>query len=429
MNTASKHNRDSAIRNTQHALRVAIITTAGVTRQFRQWPEAILGRVLLARGHTVAAFTLLEEGSEITGQGRENVDGIEVRRVRVNKAWLAPSLLPALLKFRPQVIHMFHLRNALNWQATLFAKLFRIPIVFTVVGPYHDPYLVDDRERPYAGKMYPRRLIYTIPQLVRRLLKTRLHKPLSTWQNWCVHYPLKAADRLIALSQHEVGVLARMGMDPRRVEKIPLWIDVPYIEAVPYSSSIAANYPSPHVLFLGQLKERKGYDTLAEAMPIVLESCPETTFLFAGQNPAKAGHLQEICTHNGTLDHAVLLGKVSEEDKVRLMRSADCLVYPTRYESFGLPPLEAMAAGCPVIATDIPVVNEMIQHRVNGILVRRDNPASLALGIIEVLANPALRTSLVGEGKRTLLRYAESPIVERIERLYTSLVPVTRSRP
>jgi glycosyltransferase involved in cell wall biosynthesis len=381
-----------------------------------------LGRALVARGHRVAAFTLLEEGSDITGQAREDVDGIAVQRVRVNKAWLAHGLLLAMLRFRPQVVHLFHLRNALNWQAVLIARLLRVPVVFTVVGPFHDPYLVDDRERPYQGKMYPQRLIYTLPQLARRFISTRFHKPLSTWQNWCVHFPLKAADRLIALSQHEVGLLKLIGLDTTKIVRIPLWIDVPYIEAVPFASSLAASYPSPHVLFLGQLKERKGYDTLAHAMPMVLARCPTTTFLFAGQNPAKADHLKAICERNGTLDHLVLLGKVSEEDKVRLMRSADCLVYPTRYESFGLPPLEAMAAGCPVVATDIPVVSEMIQTGENGVLVRREDPSDLADGIVRVLTDPALSSSFVAGGRRTLSRYSEVAIMDKIEELYATVV-------
>src|SRR6476646_10261393 len=175
-------------------MRVAIITTAGVTHQFRQWPEAILGRALVARGHKVAAFTLLEEGSDITGERHEDVDGIDTRRVKVNKAWLAPELPLALARFRPDVIHLFHLRNALNWQATVIAKLMRVPVVFTVVGPFHDPYLVDDREKPYLGMMYPRRLIYSLPQLVRRLAKERFHKPLGIWQNFCMHFPLREAD-------------------------------------------------------------------------------------------------------------------------------------------------------------------------------------------------------------------------------------------
>jgi glycogen synthase len=399
-------------------VRVAIVTTAGVTRQFRQWPEAILGRALAARGHNVTAVTMLEEGSEITGERREDVDGIDVTRVPVNKAWLAPGLVPALVRARPDVLHLFHLRNALNWQAVVWARAMRVPVVFTVVGPFHDPYLVDDRERPYLGKMYPGRLIYTPRQLARRLLRTRFRKPLSTWQNFCMHYPLRAADRLIALSRHEVGVLRRLGIGEEGIVRIPLWIDVPYIESVPYGPSVAARYPSPHVLFLGQLKERKGYDTLARAMPAVLQRCPGATFLFAGQNPARAGDLTRICEANGSLSSLVLLGRVSEEEKVRLMRSADCLVYPTRYESFGLPPLEAMAAGCPVVASNLPVVNEMISHEGNGILVAPEDPDALADGIVRVLTEPGLRSSLVAGGRRTLTRYCEDTIVGQIDALY-----------
>lgn len=408
-------------------MRVAIVTTTGVTRQFRQWPEAILGRALVARGHEVAAFTIREEGSELTGRAREEVDGIDVYRVRVNKAWLAPALLPALTAFRPDVVHLFHLRNALNWEAALWAKLFRAGLVFSVVGPFHDPYLVDDRERPYTGKMHPGRLIYTPAQLARRLVGARFRKPLSIWQNFCMHYPLKAANRLIALSQHEVGVLRRLGIRAEKVVRIPLWIDVPYIEAVPPGRSVASEYPPPHVLFLGQLKERKGYDLLARAMPLVLERLPETTFLFAGQNPAQAERLAQICRANGSLDNLVVLGRVSEEDKVRLMRITDCLVYPTRYESFGLPPLEAMAAGCPVVATDIPVVNEMIQNGENGILVKPEDPAALAHGILRVLTDPPLRNNLAEAGYHTLRRYSEERIIRQIEGLYLSVKLQVRS--
>ncbi len=92
MSFSSEENPKSKIQNLKSPMRVAIVTTAGVTRQFRQWPEAILGRALVARGHRVSAFTLLEEGSDITGQEREDVDGISVQRMRVNEAWVAPGL-------------------------------------------------------------------------------------------------------------------------------------------------------------------------------------------------------------------------------------------------------------------------------------------------------------------------------------------------
>jgi glycosyltransferase involved in cell wall biosynthesis len=251
------------------------------------------------------------------------------------------------------------------------------------------------------------------------MLKARLRKPLGIWQNFCMHYPLRAANRLIALSRHEVSVLQRLGIASARIVRLPLWIDVAYIDGVATGPSVAEQYSSPHLLFLGQLKERKGYDTLAHAMPQVLERYPTASFLFAGQNPANAEHLIEICHDNGSEGSLVLLGKVSEEDKVRLMRSSDCLIYPTRYESFGLPPLEAMAAGCPVIASDLPVVSEMIEDGYNGILVEPESPSALASAIIGLLSDSSLRARLVAGGRATLGRYSEERIIADIERVYT----------
>jgi phosphatidylinositol alpha-mannosyltransferase len=150
----------------------------------------------------------------------------------------------------------------------------------------------------------------------------------------------------------------------------------------------------------------------------VLAERPTTTFLFAGQNPARAKHLTDICEQNGSIANLVLLGRVSEEEKVRLMRSADCLAYPTRYESFGLPPLEAMAAYCPVVATNLPVVSEMIQGGENGLLVQPESPEDLARGILRLLDDPSLRVRLVEGGRRTLARYDEDAIMRKIIALY-----------
>ena len=73
---------------------------------------------------------------------------------------------------------------------------------------------------------------------------------------------------------------------------------------------------------------------------------------------------------------------------MRLLRRAACLVYPTRYESFGLPPLEAMVAGCPVVSTDMPVVREMIRSGANGLLAPPEDPPGLAAAILACFSSP-----------------------------------------
>src|SRR5579859_202977 len=148
------------------ALRISFVTTTGITTGFRHWPEAVQARALLGRGHPVHAVTYYEAGSPLIGQAKEAVDGVAVRRVAFDRWWRAPALVTALRVARPQVVHLWHLRNALNHGAATWAAQQHVPLVFTVVGPFHDPYLVDDRERPYAGQVHYDRLAYTPAGLV-----------------------------------------------------------------------------------------------------------------------------------------------------------------------------------------------------------------------------------------------------------------------
>ena len=409
------------------SMRITFVTTTGITTGFRHWPEAVQARALAGRGQLMRAVTYYEAGSPIIGQEREEIDGIAVRRVAFDRWWRAPRLGEALAAGRPQVVHLWHLRNALNAGAAAWATRFRVPLVFTVVGPFHDPYLVDDRERPYAGRVHYDRPVYTPGALLRALLRDR--HPQRAWQNYRMHAPLRQAARVIALSEHEAGVLQQMGVAPDRIRRIPLWVDAAFIRGIP--DAPAADEPpdpvvpgtGPLVLFIGQLKIRKGYDLLAGAMPLVRAACPAVRFVFAGQNPAQAAALVDLCAANGSRDALVLLGPVSEAAKVRLLRRAACLVYPTRYESFGLPPLEAMVAGCPVVATDIPVVRDMIQSGANGLLAPAEDPAGLAAAIVRLLSDPALRAGLIAAGQATAAtRYAEPPLAAALEAVYGELV-------
>jgi len=407
-------------------IRVSFVTTTGITEGFRHWPEAVQARALVERGHPLHAVTYYEAGSPLIGRAKELIDGVKVRRVAFDRWWRAPDVATALRVAQPQVVHLWHLRNALNYEAARWAVRRQVPLVFTVVGPFHDPYLVDDRERPYAGAVHWDRPVYTPSGLLRALLRER--HPQRAWQNYRMHAPLHMADRVIALSEHEVGLLTRLGVPAERIRRVPLWVDAPFIQSTPDQPTPGEEPDppvpgdAPFVLFIGQLKIRKGYDLLARAMPAVRAACPTARFVFVGQNPAGAAELAAICAANGTSEALLALGPVSEAAKVRLLRRATCLVYPTRYESFGLPPLEAMVAGCPVVSTAIPVVSEMIRDGVNGLLAPPEDPAGLAAAIIRLLTDPALRARLIAAGQTTAAtRYAEPQLVTALEGVYREL--------
>jgi glycosyltransferase involved in cell wall biosynthesis len=237
-----------------------------------------------------------------------------------------------------------------------------------------------------------------------------------------MHFPVHHANAVISCSEHERGIWSEMHIES---ETIPLWVDVPFIAGL-RGGRYGEEFPRPVILFVGQFKYRKGFDVLARAMPLVLQDHPNATFLFVGHSPIHRRELEAIARKDGTSEHLRILERVSEEDKVRLYNSADVYVLPTRYEGFGLPPLEAMAAGCPVIASDIPVVDEVVRHEENGLLVPRNDPRALADSIARMLGDDALRARLIQNGFETLKRFDEDELAARNEAVYARIAPVVQ---
>jgi glycosyltransferase involved in cell wall biosynthesis len=158
-------------------------------------------------------------------------------------------------------------------------------------------------------------------------------------------------------------------------------------------------------------------------MPLVRARYPSASFVFVGHSPRQQAALEAIVRENGIADALHLLGRPDPAALHRLYRAADALVFPSRYEGFGLPPLEAMSAGCPVITTDVPVVNESVRDGENGLLAPYDDPQGLATAILRLLDDPALRERLVAGGYATLAeRFNGDLLTEQIIAVYRGVV-------
>lgn len=205
------------------------------------------------------------------------------------------------------------------------------------------------------------------------------------------------------------------------MEVVPLWIDAATIRSTPPEEPSRGTEGGPALLFIGQLTPRKGYDLVVRALPRVLEAFPAVRLqVVSGLNPVDRGTMERMAADLGVGAHVEFLGRVEDATLVNLFRAAVLYVTPTRYEGFGLTLLEAMAAGCPVIASDIPVVDEIIHHGENGWLVPYDDPTALALGIIRLLGDAGLRRRLIDGGELTLQeQFDEQTLAGQVERVYT----------
>ena len=107
----------------------------------------------------------------------------------------------------------------------------------------------------------------------------------------------------------------------------------------------------PFVLCVSSIDPRKNFARLIEAC----QGLTEAKLYIVGNYNRVFGEQQLTSTS----DHIHFLGRVSDQELVRLYNQAECFVFPSLYEGFGLPPLEAMACGCPVLVSDIPVEREV----------------------------------------------------------------------
>jgi glycosyltransferase involved in cell wall biosynthesis len=399
---------------------ILIFGLGAVTRDFaRNWPEPVLARALARRGHRVTAVGYHEPGHPAMAARRETIDGVESLRVTPS-IWPGPELGRALDSLPPpDVMHIFHLRNVFVYNAVAWARRRGVPIVHSPVGPFHDAYLVEDRERPYTSRIHYDRLAYTLPGLARQLVRDP--RPRRQLTNYLLHAPLRCVDRFVTSSRHELGLLGRMGFPPERCEVIPLWIEgAPPI--VP-DESVLAGISRPIVLFIKQLTPRSGYDLLIEAMPAVVARHPTATFVVVSHNPARQAEMRARAEQLGVAGSLHFAGRVTEEQKLALMRAASCIALPSRYEGFGLPLLEAMQAGVPPIASDIPVIDEIVSDGEDGLLFERENPRALADAIARLLGDAGLRERLIAGGRAKLARdFDEERLLARLLGCYTAAI-------
>ncbi|MEI6043229.1 MAG: glycosyltransferase family 4 protein [Chloroflexota bacterium] len=400
-------------------MKITIITTNGITTEFNSWPERLQSRGLASRGHTVRAFTYA--GTKSWNRERQEViDGVEVQRLK--QSWFSLELWQILLwgSPRPDVVHMQHLSNQFAFCAALACNLRGIPVVITPQGPFHDPFLVADRDRPYNAPPRYQDIIMNPLQLIPALL--RRFKPKRHLRNYLTHAPLKMADRIIASSRHERGVWIKLGLNPAKVVIAPNVIDPDWLKGVKAAPKVG----QPQILYLGQLKYRKGFDLLARAIPLVVKEIPEARFIFAGHSPIHQYELLKLVEEGGVKDKVVFPGQLSDEEKAAYFLASDLYVLPTRYEGFGIPLLEAMSAGCPVVSTNIPVVNEIIQDGENGLLAPPEDPVGLAKAIVRVLQDETLSNHLREGGRKAVVAYYTPLLIDQLEQLYKEIIAEKR---
>lgn len=177
------------------------------------------------------------------------------------------------------------------------------------------------------------------------------------------------------------------------------------------------------VLYVGRHVYEKGVDLLLAAAPKVLAHRPQAKFIIAGTGPCH-DELRQQAWHLGLGQKVHFAGFVDDLTRNSLYHLAEVAVFPSRYEPFGLVALEAMAAGAPVIVSDVGGFAETVRHEVNGLTFYSGNPNSLADNIIRLLGDKALGHRLSERARRELVeRYDWRQIARQTVESYGQTIP------
>lgn len=217
-------------------------------------------------------------------------------------------------------------------------------------------------------------------------------------------------------------ILKYYNLPESKVQVIPLAVNDRFLK-----KSVYKNHQSPYILYVGRINEMKNVIQVIKSFVIARKSL-DIDLIVVGDDKNKFKKLIEGANYSAdTKQRIKLYENISEVEKFDLMSNASAFLYPTLFEGFGFPPLEAMSSGCPVLVSNNSSFPEVCGDAAYYVDPKNEN--EIADGIINILTNDELRTNLIQKGfERVLLFSWEKTAIEHLIVMKRIFYPLRFSR-
>ena len=251
-----------------------------------------------------------------------------------------------------------------------------------------------------TGPIVTRHQVCTIHDVIPLDHPEWFSRGFSSWYQWLIPRLARAAQHLIAVSEFTRSRLIDMfGLKPEKVSVVLNGIGEEFTprpdEEVLRVRTRLGLPPGPYVLYVGSVEPRKNLARLLEAWEAVQAQCPDLQLVITGLNKG-ASQVFSAVRIDKIPPRVTFTGYVEDAELPALYSGALVFVYPSLYEGFGLPPVEAMACGSPVITSNRTSLPEVVGSA--ALLVDPEDIESIAASIGQVANSESLRAQMRAQG-------------------------------
>jgi glycosyltransferase involved in cell wall biosynthesis len=220
------------------------------------------------------------------------------------------------------------------------------------------------------------------------------------YRHWLPHL-LPRVRAVITVSQHSLRDIQHyLGLLPQRLHVIPYGISARFHPLPPDVVEVhlrkRLGLSKPYILYVGALTIRKNVESALQAFALLENRFSHLCFVLAGPRTWKKTAVEDTIQRLGITDRVILPGPLTDTDLPALYSGADLFVFPSLYEGFGLPPLEAMACGIPVVCSNAASLPEVVGDA--AVTVDPYDVEGLAEAMHRVLTDADLREELREKG-------------------------------
>ncbi len=235
---------------------------------------------------------------------------------------------------------------------------------------------------------------------------------------WIERTTLRRAEAVVVLTGRTAAAVRADGVPAGRVSTIPSGFDPALFAG--NTADVFPGTPRPRIGYVGRLAPQKSPGTLVRAFG---RMCGQASLLVVGDGPDRP-LVERLAAASPAAGRITLAGFVEHARVPAVLASLDVLVLPSAYEEMGSVLTEAMAAGLPVVASDVGGIPEVVRHGVTGLLVPPGDVDALAAALDRLVAEPALRARLAAGARARSADYGWPALAARVAGVYDRVLGV-----